>query len=372
MTGRPAKIVYLMDMYAHPYGGTERQALELIRHLDRSRFQPHVAVFRESEYLKTNDFGCPVDILGIEKIASAVTMLKLYKYVRELRRKQFSIAHIFFNDASIIAPPFFKFCGLRVVVSRRDMGFWYNPTNSNILRINRLFVDRVIANSQAVKRSVQEKEGFAESKIAVIYNGYNSARSGLAPQDSVREKLGISADGAIVGIVANLRTVKRIDDLIKAFALVTKTHANAWLVIVGTGELEGMLGKLAVSLGVRDRVVFTGQIAHVVPIIQEFTAGVLCSESEGFSNSILEYMNCGKPTVCTNVGGNAEIVQDGYNGFLVKVGDVSSLADRIGRLIMNASLAETLGKNALATVKEKYDVSRMVAAHEDLYGNLIS
>jgi len=368
----PVKIAYLMDQYVHPYGGTERQILELVRHLDRRRFQPQVAVLRDSEYLKSNEFDCPVQVLGIDKIASATTMLRLFRYVQDLRRNHFSIAHIFFNDASIVAPPFLRSLGLKVVVSRRDMGFWYDRRNIRILRLSRLFVDRVVANSLAVSRVVQENEGFAATKISVIYNGYNNARGEVTTESSARARLGVDPDGAIVGIVANLRAIKRIDDLIKAFAIAARSHANARLVIVGTGELEGALTRLAESLGVRERVVFTGQIADVMPIIQEFSVAVLCSESEGFSNSIIEYMKCGKPTVCTNVGGNPEIVQDGFNGFLVNVADVNALADRIDRLLMNADLAETMGKNALASVRDKYDVSRMVAEHENLYERLIT
>lgn len=367
----PVKVAYLMDMYAHPYGGTERQVLELIQNLDRSRFQPHVAVFRESEYLSSNEFNCPVDILGIEKLASVLSIIKLYRYIRELKKREFSIVHIYFNDASIIAPPFLKLTGLRIIVSRRDMGFWYNAVNSKFLQFNRIFVDRVITNSQAVKKSVQDNEGYPDSKVTVIYNGYNRARNLINPGSAVKENLGINSDSPIVGIVANLRPIKRIDDLIKAFAIVVKKYTNAWLVIVGAGEQRDMLHNLAVSLGIIDRVIFTGQIANVVPIIQEFTVGVLCSESEGFSNSILEYMNLGKPTVCTDVGGNPEIVQDGINGFLVSIGDVNGLADRICRLLADPQLQKRQGNNALDLVRKKYDVGTMANAHMDLYEDLI-
>ena len=372
MTKTPIKIAYLMDKYHNPYGGTERQILQLIRHLDRRRFEPHVMVFRQSEFSTASSFGCPVSVLGIEKIGHAATMAKLYRYVRKLRSDGFSIAHIFFNDAAIIAPPFLKMAGLRVVVSRRDMGFWYNSTITKMLRVSRLFVDCVIANSQAVKQLVQDREGFPGSKISVIYNGYNRAVVGSAIQEGVREQMGIPPDAKIIGIVANLRPIKRIDDLIKAFGQLAKANSNLWLVIVGTGGLEKSLRNLGHSLGVGNRIVFCGQITHVVPVIQEFAVGVLCSESEGFSNSIIEYMNCAKPTVCTGVGGNVEIVRDGQNGFLVNVGDIDSLADRVGRIVSDQNLADALGRNALASVKDKYDVSRMVAAHEEVYGNLIS
>jgi glycosyltransferase involved in cell wall biosynthesis len=373
MTMGPVKIAYLMDHYAHPYGGTERQVLELIRRLDRRRFQPQVAVFRASEYLKHNEFDCAVDVLAIKKMASATTLGRLYRYARELRKRDFSIVHIFFNDASVVAPPILKWQGLKVVVSRRDMGFWCSARTALLLKANRLFVDRVVANSEAVKRSVQAREGYSDSKISVIYNGHDRASETTdVARRRVRDTLGIGPEGVIVGIVANLRTIKRIEDLIRAFALVRRTHHNAWLVIVGTGDLRNKLEDLATSLDIRSQVVFTGQLSDPLPVIHEFAVGVICSESEGFSNSIIEYMYCAKPTVCTNVGGNPEIVRDGENGFLVPVGDVGKLAERLERLLGDPALAQRLGRNALVWASERYDMGRMIEAHMELYERMLS
>jgi glycosyltransferase involved in cell wall biosynthesis len=371
MNAKPIKVVYLMDHYAHPYGGTERQALELIRHLDRDRFHPRVAVFRPSEYLKVHDFDCPVDVLGIGKMANKGSIATLFRYARDLRRNGFSLVHVFFNDASLIGPPIMKWNGLRVIVSRRDMGFWYSAAKTLVLRANRLFVDRVVANSEAVKRSVRGSEGYSERKVSVIYNGYERAwRTTKAARRRVRESLGISDDAIIVGIVANLRPIKRIQDVIKAFAQVVTTEPNACLVIVGDGDLYRDLEELATSLRMRDRVVFAGRLPDPIPVINEFAVAVLCSESEGFSNSIIEYMNCAKPTVCTNVGGNPEMIRDGENGFLVPVGDVGGLAERIGRLVRDPPLAERLGRNAQAEARDKYGMSKMVQAHMELYESI--
>ena len=371
MDRAPTKVLYLMDTYAHPRAGTEQQVLELVRNLDRSRFKPHIAVFRDSEYLRTgNEFECPVEVLGIGKIASASSMLRLYHYARKLRKDGFAIVHIFFNDASIVAPLFLKLGGLKTIISRRDLGFWYSAANRTILRVNRLFVDQVVANSRAVKASVRTNEGYKDDRVSVIYNGCRRAQAETISPGVIRRRLGITDDGPIVGIVANLRAIKRIGDLIQAFARVCDVHADAWLVIVGEGELENELRRLAHTLGIADRVVFAGQVRDVAPIVQEFAVGVLCSESEGFSNAILEYMDSGKPVVCTDVGGNTEMVANGFSGILVPPGHVAALADGIVRVLGDAQLAKMLGENARKTVAERYDLRQMVAAHEVLYARL--
>lgn len=373
MHARPIKIAYLMDHYAHPYGGTERQVLELIRRLDRRRFDPRVAVFRASDYLKENGFECPVDVLGIRKMARAESVTRLYRYGRALRRSGFALVHVFFNDASIIGPPLMKWNGLRVVVSRRDMGFWYSTGNTLALKTNRLFVDRVVANSEAVKRSVRARESYSDRKVAVIYNGYDRAcETTDSVYPDVRKMLGIDRDGVIVGIVANLRAIKRIHDLIAAFSQLARTRSDLWLVIVGDGDLRGGLEELAMSLNIRRRVVFAGRLSNPLPVIQEFAVGVLCSESEGFANAIIEYMHRAKPTVCTNVGGNPEMIRDGENGFLVPVGDIGQLAERIGRLVEDPALAERLGQSAQVDAIEKYGMNNMVQAHMDLYERILA
>lgn len=367
----PKRILYLMDRYEHPYGGTERQVMELIRRIDRHRFSPHIAVFRDSEYLKDHNFDCPVDVLGIYKMMSIESTWKLYKYMRTMKSNSFNLAHIFFNDASILGPPITKLAGMGVVVSRRDMGFWYTARNTRILRLNRLFVDHVVSNSQAVKTSVQQVERFMESEISVIFNGYNNELEEVGTQQNIRDMLGIGPNGKIIGIVANLRTIKRIEDLLKAFSLVRRSHGDAWLIMVGTGPLLGELENLAQSLNIGDQCIFLGQVANVIPIVREFTVGVLCSESEGFSNSIIEYMKCGKPTVCTDVGGNPEIVRNGHNGFLIGVGDIEGLAERISSLLSDPDLVRELGDNALVDVREKYSMDAMVESHMALYDEII-
>ncbi len=243
----PKRILYLMDKYEHPYGGTERQVMELIRRIDRHRFSPHIVVLRDSDYLKAHNFDCPVDVLGIGKMMSIESAWKLYKYMRTMKSNSFNLTHIFFNDASILGPPITKLAGMSVVVSRRDMGFWYTARNTKLLRLNRLFVDHVISNSQAVKKSVQQVEKFMESEISVIFNGYNNELEEVGTRQNIRDMLGVSPNGKIIGIVANLRTIKRIEDLLKAFSLVRRSHGDAWLIMVGTGPLLGELENLAQS-----------------------------------------------------------------------------------------------------------------------------
>ena len=372
------KIEFLIDYYDGPYAGTQVQLLKLIENLLKKNIDVTMAVFRHTNYSQSGKFPCPIEELKISKMASIRTIFTLIKYSNRLRKNDRRIVHIFFNDASIIAPVFLKLFGLKVIVSRRDMGFWYSRIILAVLRINSFLIDSLVVNSSAVKELVHCKEKVTRKKIRTIYNGYDISpcdESAEAVDGKLKEEL---RNKKIVGIVANLRPLKRIDDLIKAFSLISEKHQSAFLVIIGEdlekshgrGLMETMVN-LTKSLGIESRTYFLGKVEKALPIIEYFTVGVLCSESEGFSNAIIEYMVCGKPVICTNVGGNTEIVKNDENGYLYNLGDIEALAHLLDRVLSDDSLCNKLGNNGRNLVKKKFSIDSMVSEHMNLYRSLL-
>lgn len=364
--------MYLIDYFEGPRGGTEAQLLELIQNLDRKRFEPLLTVFRPSAYLKEHPFPCPVEVLHIGKLAHPGALFRLLRMSYSIWRSGIGMVHILLNDASIVAPFFCKVGGSKVSVSRRDMGFWYNGANLAALKVSNLFVDRIVANSRAVQANVIQRESIPESNTAVIYNGHHSERFDLPPSGDFRKRYGIGLDDPVIGMVANLKPIKRQSDLIRAFAIIKEEIPNAHLVFVGGGQKEeALLGDLVRSLQIEQNVHILGDISEVVPIVKHFDVGVLCSESEGLSNAIIEYMGCAKPTVCTRTGGNAELIDNGYNGFLVDVGDIKGLAGRIRQFLSDPALACTFGERARSRILQQFSVQKMTDSYMDLYEELL-
>jgi len=370
------KIMYLIDEYDGPVGGTEGQLLQIIRHLDRDRYKPAITVLRRSAYIERHQFPCELTVLNIAKILSLESIIKFARYALNLRRENYRLVHCFFSDSSMIAPLVFKLMGIPVVISRRDMGFWYTFWNLSWLRVLVPLVDCYVANSRAVKRIVQQREWVPEHKVAVIYNGYS-------PDDI--EGCGILPTGhlpkgvPIIGLAANLRPIKRADILIRAFSMISERHPDTRLVLVGSHHNPSPRGcsmleylqALAGRLGVLERVIFIGSVDNAEPYISQFTVGVLCSESEGFSNSLIEYMQAGLPVICTDTGGNGELIEDGINGFLVPVGDVDRLADRLVKVLSDSAMARRLGEAARDTARS-YSVSRMIDEQMTCYDEVLS
>jgi glycosyltransferase involved in cell wall biosynthesis len=324
-------------------------------------------------YLNTHAFPCEVKVLDIHKLAAPSTFARLIKFSNFVREHKINLVHIFFNDAALVAPFFCKLGGAKVISSRRDMGFWYTKGKINILRFSNLFVDKIVANCAAVRDNVSRYERFPKDKIEIIYNGHDMGRFLQPELDGFREQWNIGRNDLIIGMVGNMYQIKRPQDLLTASKIILKRFPTAKIVFVGGGELEiTRVKKQAQDLGVDDNIRFVGRVDDPVPFIKHFDVCILCSESEGFSNAIIEYMGCGKATVCTDTGGNAEMIINDYNGFVVKVGDVEALAEGILCILEMPSLKEQLETNAKTSFLEgNYTVQSMVKTHTCLYDELI-
>jgi glycosyltransferase involved in cell wall biosynthesis len=124
------------------------------------------------------------------------------------------------------------------------------------------------------------------------------------------------------------------------------------------------------ALNLESCVHFLGGVHDVIPVVKHFTVSVLCSETEGSSNAVIEYMGCGTPTVCTRVGGNPELIEDGQTGFLVDRYDVNALSDRMNVLLDKAGLRAWMGRRA-RLVARNFTIDRMADGHMRLYERLV-
>lgn len=363
--------MYLIDTYKNPHAGTESQLYNLVANMDHSKYIPELTVFRHSEYLATNGFPCESTVLPIRRMLSPISLYRIAAFARKIRKKGFRLVHIFFNDASIIGPPILRLFGIRVIISRRDMGFWYTPVNLALLRINSLFVNAVAANCHAVKTITHEKEYIPLKKIRVIYNGYRTSSGQKINHSNPGDKdIEFIKNNRTVGIVANIRPIKRIADLINAFYFVSRKHSDAHLVIIGGGDAIE-LKKLSSELGLSQKVHFLGARQDVDRLIRHLDVAVLCSESEGFSNALVEYMFAKVPVICTATGGNTELVINGETGYLTRVGDVYDLVNKINIVLSGTVDIKRITENAYYRVKWLCDLNYMLSQHYQLYDNVL-
>src|SRR5690606_18822543 len=97
-----------------------------------------------------------------------------------------------------------------------------------------------------------------------------------------------------------------------------------------------------------------GRVANVADYLSCLDIGVICSDSEGLSNALLEYLLKGTAAVATAVGGNVELIDDGTTGLLVPPDDAAALADALKQLVENNQLRQTLARTARTKIEREY------------------
>jgi glycosyltransferase involved in cell wall biosynthesis len=360
----PVNILYMIDSLDH--GGTERQLVELIRNIDRSRFRPHLCTLKASNRLY-DELDVPkilLDFVSFHHPSIFGNLLRLSGFVRKNR---IQIIQTFFQDPFLLAAMVKPFHRVKLVGSFRDLGFWRTPAETRKMHLAYPFFSGFIANSQAVKDHFVKTDGLKPDRIEVIYNGFDF--DGI-PDDQPCKK---ADDPPVVGIVANLcRPVKRVHDFIHAAALVRKEAPRTRFVVVGDGYLRKELETLADSLGLGCSIRFTGRINNPLDVIRMFDIGVITSETEGFCNAIVEYMACGVTVVATNAGGNPELVEEGENGFLIPVGHAEILSERIVALLADKAFRSRIGEHNREKIRRDFSWPAALELQSRCYERLVA
>src|SRR5262249_2169718 len=128
--------------------------------------------------------------------------------------------------------------------------------------------------------------------------------------------------------VGRLVEEKGLNTLLEAWAQALASK-DAKLLLVGGGPLEKKLREQAASLGIASQGQFLGHRDRVEEVLAEAHAGILPSRIEGLSNTLLEFMACGLPSLASRVSGSEDFVRHGENGWLFDVGDVAALAQSL-------------------------------------------
>ena len=374
--GSPVRVLFVIDQFTSPFAGTEGQLMQLISNLPRDQFQPELLVLRSSEYVESASMPCKTEVLGYSRLFSLETWLAMFRFARRKKAEGTALCHVFFNDASVICPPVFSLAGIPTLISRRDMGYWYTRKYLWALRFTSRFVRGVVANSEAVKRVTVDKERIPAARVTVIYNGYPDVDGNSLPvprdkRPAVLAEYGLPETGRFVVLVANLRDIKRIGDAIKAIATVSQAQPGSHLVLIGGGD-QGPYRGLAEFLGVADRVHFLGVRSDVRRVLALMDVGLLCSDSEGYSNAVVEYMQARLPVVASDVGGNSEAVEHAVTGFLYPKGDIGALSAHLIVLLEDSAAAHAMGEAGYQLAQRRHGLRTMIDSHIALYNGVLS
>src|SRR5256714_1253413 len=371
-------VLFIIDSFEQ--GGSERQALQLLRQLHSSaEVRVHLACLQDRGSLRAE-----AEALGIGEIHEyPLTSFYDLNFAKQIRRfisyvkeNQIDVVHThcFYTNIFGMTGAYLARVPARITSKGETDGF-RSPMQKRAERMSFRLAHRVIANCLVVQNQLI-REGVNPKRIIQHYNGLDLDRLKAAAgfsRDEALKMFALPQGRRFITIVANLRNpVKDHPMFLRAAARVRAVVPDAAFVVAGEGELMPSLRQLAADLGIADDVHFIGRCDDVASLLFASHVGALSSNAEGFANAILEYMAAGLPAVATDVGGVREAIVEGETGHIVASGDEEAMAARIIRVLKDDENARLMGARGKAIVAEKFSSDHHLHNTLELYDELLS
>ncbi len=226
--------------------------------------------------------------------------------------------------------------------------------------------DGVTAVSENLKESTYRHFPI-EKDIRVIPNFVDLHRFARQKKDHFKHAICPNGEKLLVH-TSNFRKVKRVEDVIKVFALVNE-QIKSKLLLVGDGPERTNAETLCRDLRITDDVRFLGKLDAVEEVLSLGDLFLLPSETESFGLAALEAMACEVPVISSNTGGIPEINVHGVTGFLSNVGDVEDMARNALVVLDNRNL-ERFKQNALKRAQQ-FDLKNILPFYEHYYQEIL-
>jgi len=348
----PIGLAFIIDEVGRATAGTENQVLHMIQRLDPRLFRVHLIVLRPSPSLDPRRIPCPVKPLHVRRLLSLHGVRALFTLRSWLRANHISVVQTFFKDANVLGLLAAALAGVALrLSSRRSLPYEASGRDKLVYRIMDPFIHYYVVNGAGVRDHLIHMEGVAPERIRVFHNLVDP-RIEAARDERDRRSGG---ERIVFLMVANLRPVKGHPFLIEAVARVRTRIPHARFVLVGgQSPADPDVHELVVKAGLAERFVFEGLQSEVRRFLDAADVGLLCSSSEGFSSTLLEYIAVGLPCIATDVGSNKEIVLQGKNGFLVPYGDSKALGEALVTLYDDVAMRREMGRRSRAHFEEKF------------------
>lgn len=353
------------------YGGAERQSVALMNRLSERGHECHAAyVKREADLLdriRLGDAGS-VFTLGAVRYFDAHALHALAAQIARVEPSTVVAANAYALMYAALAQ--------RLARRRSSLAvIWHSNRlltareGVQMLAYRPLFwrADCVVFVCEAQKRRWLRR-AVRGRRNEVIYNGVDvDVFRPPAPEARVgaRRAQGFGDDEYVIGITAVLRPEKNHLQLVDAIARIRQLGIRARALLIGDGPMRGAIEARARACGVERHVVITGFVPDVRPHVAATDTMTLCSVTEALSMSVLEAMALGKPIVHSDVGGAAEVIVPGENGFLFPATDTASFVAHLV-LLSNRAVAHRMGGNARRAVERKLSERTMIDRYERL------
>lgn len=228
--------------------------------------------------------------------------------------------------------------------------------------------DFVTSVSESLKKSTYELFD-TKKKIHVIPNFIEVKQEELGAHPCKRNAMALPEE-LIITHISNFRKVKRIEDVVKVFYGIQK-QLPAKLMLVGDGPDKETAERLALELGIYDKIIFFGKSNEIDRILAHSDLFLLPSETESFGLAALEAMAMGVPVISSDTGGLPEVNVEGVSGYLSPVGDVEDMVANSLKILSDPLVLQQFKKGA-KDIALKFQIDSVLPLYENLYEKAIA
>ena len=342
-------VVVLQDL---EFGGTQRYALNLLRHIDRNLFDPELWVLRGGEDMAIFCQQAGVKTIWFSKKRD-VTPVTLYRFFLYLAKNRPTYLYSLTVVPNIWARIFGCLLRVPVIISS-----YRNLIAKQYESLLWPLSTHIICNTEAIQLKLIETHNVKSSRISVVANGVDT--------DFFSPDYAKQSSQPTVIYAGRLVPQKDPQTLLESFKIIQQKIPEAQLIVIGNGSLRPDLELFIKQHALEKKISLIPGTADIKKHMQSAQVFLLASRYEGSPNILIEAMACGLPVVATRTSGIPELIEHGVNGYMVSPGDSTDLAELTIKLLRENRLREEMGKEARNRVIENHKLETCVRLTEKI------
>lgn len=377
---KPSRILVFIDSLAA--GGAERQTVELVTRLDRTRFLASVVSLHGPRMSQSRHFvqrllDSGIAVVELDRRWSPAelpsSLLGVLRCIREFRP---DLVHSVSHHCNHLTRFARLLCSgrFKLLTAIRTA---YDARQLRNERMEQWLSSFIVCNSPDMSVKLRDSAGIRESRLRYIPNGLDTARFGSTPDPGLRSRLAPHAER--IGVMLARITLQKSPDLLaRAVGRLMRSGSlgprhQIW--IVGEQECPAVQGRLDEAIrihGLEGRVRVFPQTLDPAAFLHAADFTILASLWEGTPNAALESLAAGKPVLISDKANASGLIRDSLEGWTVATGDEVALTDRLGSVLSMPSEAVRSMSTACRARAGEYDMPLMIRRYEELYATLLS
>lgn len=366
------KIMFVAQAYP---GGVPVYIEELVKHLDKSKFDCILVCSKAYEEERFAPYFSAIEKVGMER---SISISKILKPARETRKliKKYKPDVVYCNSsiAGAVGRLAAIGSGAKVLYNAHSWAFNMRMSNKKkffyrlVEKFFAFFTDTIICVSNYEKESALQNYICKTNKLQVILNGVDveEIEKKIAVSKLTRSSLNIPENAYVVGMVGRISEQKAPDVFVKAARKIKDVIPESFFIIVGDGPDRLEIEKMILNADLKDSFLITGWTKQAIEYLALFDIAVLCSRWEGLPLVVPEYFAAQKPVVCTKIDAVDDMIQNDVNGCVVDIDDADALAENVVWLCKNKKNCAKFVFNSTQLVKKRFDIKREVEMFENV------